>query len=195
MAAMLSEPYETLKRRIRIMTMPLPRKPWAKGGLLAGVGTVLVALAGWAPGPTDAQDEEPEGASVQAEPELVAVELAPTSEAMFETGIRDGVQKEYWVYAIHFFRSGFDFGPTPPEEQELTFWLGYSLFQEARAKQEPQTVETATESLLLFREALSRLRNSGGYADERVNEDSRQEILRATEIFIEIQEAIIRRGR
>jgi len=58
MAAMLSEPYETLKRRIRIMTMPLPHKPWMRGVLLAGVGAVLVALACWAPGPTDAQDED-----------------------------------------------------------------------------------------------------------------------------------------
>lgn len=40
LAAMLSEPYETLKRRIRIMTMPLPKKPWVGGGLLVGVGAV-----------------------------------------------------------------------------------------------------------------------------------------------------------
>jgi TonB family protein len=60
MAAMLSEPYETLKRRIKIMTMPLPKKPWIRGGLLAGVGALLVALACWAPGPTDGKDESTE---------------------------------------------------------------------------------------------------------------------------------------
>lgn len=57
MAAMLSEPYETLKRRIRLMTMPMPKKPWIRGGLLAGVGGLLVAAACLAPGPTDGQSE------------------------------------------------------------------------------------------------------------------------------------------
>jgi TonB family protein len=55
LAVMLSEPYETLKRRIKIMTVPLPKKPWIRGTLLAGCGTVLVVLAGWAPAPTDAR--------------------------------------------------------------------------------------------------------------------------------------------
>lgn len=52
-ATMLTEPYETLKRRIRIMTMPLPKRPWLRGGLLAGFGGILVALACWAPGPVN----------------------------------------------------------------------------------------------------------------------------------------------
>jgi TonB family protein len=57
-AAMLSEPYETLKRRIKIMTMPFPKRPWLKGGLMAGVAVVMLGLACWAPGPTDAAKEE-----------------------------------------------------------------------------------------------------------------------------------------
>jgi TonB family protein len=55
---MLSEPYETLKRRIKIMTMPLPKSPWIRGALLTGVGSVLVAVACWAPGPTGATPDE-----------------------------------------------------------------------------------------------------------------------------------------
>jgi TonB family protein len=53
LAVMLSEPYETLKRRIKIMTMPLPKNPWVRGALLGAAGAVLVAVACWAPGPTD----------------------------------------------------------------------------------------------------------------------------------------------
>ncbi len=63
LAAMLSEPFATLKRRIRIMTMPTPRKPWIQGSLLVGGAVFLFAIAGWAPGPTDARGEG-EGAPV-----------------------------------------------------------------------------------------------------------------------------------
>jgi len=48
---MLSEPRETLERRIRIMTMPFPKKPWIRALILGSVGAVLVAIACWAPGP------------------------------------------------------------------------------------------------------------------------------------------------
>jgi len=64
LAAMLSEPEETLERRIRIMTMPFPKKPWARGVLLTVVGGFLVAVACWAPSPTDIQEEDAEGVSL-----------------------------------------------------------------------------------------------------------------------------------
>lgn len=71
LAAMLSEPYQTLKRRIRIMTMPLPKKPWVRGGLLALAGVVSLALACWAPGPTDARSGEGKGDADVAIPAAV----------------------------------------------------------------------------------------------------------------------------
>jgi TonB family protein len=55
LVAMLSEPFTTLRRRIKIMTMRLPRRPWVRGALFAVVGAFLVALACWAPGPTEVQ--------------------------------------------------------------------------------------------------------------------------------------------
>lgn len=82
LAAMLSEPYETLKRRIRIMTMPLPKRPWLKGGALAGIAAVLVVLACVAPGPTDADKEEletpVESPAAQGEEALGEGEAVPT---------------------------------------------------------------------------------------------------------------------
>ena len=59
LAVMLSEPYETLRRRIKIMTMPLSKGSWLKGLLLAGAGIVFVVFACRAPGPTEVQDEGP----------------------------------------------------------------------------------------------------------------------------------------
>jgi len=65
LAVMLSEPYETLKRRIKIMTVPFPKKPRIRGGLLAGGGAALIALAGWAPAPMDAEPEPSESMAIQ----------------------------------------------------------------------------------------------------------------------------------
>jgi TonB family protein len=65
LAVMLSEPYETLKRRIKIMTVPLPKNLWIRGSLLAGCGAVLVALAGWAPAPMDGSPEPSDPLMVQ----------------------------------------------------------------------------------------------------------------------------------
>jgi TonB family protein len=71
LVAMLSEPEETLERRIRIMTMPFPKKPWIRGLLLATVGGLFVALACWAPGPSEVGEPEPE---------IEAVELPPPAD-------------------------------------------------------------------------------------------------------------------
>jgi TonB family protein len=74
LAAMLSEPEETLERRIRIMTMPFPKRPWTRGVLLTAFGGFLVAVACWAPSPTDIQEEAAE---------LVpAIEIPPTPETI-----------------------------------------------------------------------------------------------------------------
>jgi TonB family protein len=75
MVAMLSEPYETLKRRIGIMTMPLPKRTWIRGGLLGGGGVVLFALACWAPGPTDEKDQGAEPVAETPAAEAVAQEV------------------------------------------------------------------------------------------------------------------------
>ncbi len=74
LAAMLSEPYQSLKRRIRIMTMPRPNRPLIRAGFLVGAGGALVALAGWMPAPADAQPSGvrfPEGAATSSPPQEV----------------------------------------------------------------------------------------------------------------------------
>jgi TonB family protein len=68
LVAMLSEPEETLERRIRIMTMPFPRKPWMRGLALAGIGALFVAVACWAPSPNDIRPAETRLPAVQPAP-------------------------------------------------------------------------------------------------------------------------------
>ena len=71
LAAMLSEPKETLERRIHIMTMPFPKNPWIRALILGSVGTVLVVIACWAPGPL--------GVEEVAEPQADAPSVAGVS--------------------------------------------------------------------------------------------------------------------
>ena len=73
LAALLSEPYATLQRRIRIMTMPDPKRPWISGSLLTGAALLLGALACSAPPPTDAGPDtaapaNPTGAEAASNP-------------------------------------------------------------------------------------------------------------------------------
>jgi len=179
LATMLSEPEETLERRIQLMTMPFPKKPWIRGILMAGVGLFLVALACWAPGPTDGQDEE------------VAAQVA---ESLFADGYQEGIVLENWQEAIAHFNSARDLDIPEATAQKLNFWQGYALFKQAQVLQEPQTVETAESTLGLFREALRLIEASGDYATENDLENNRSDLMNATGTFIEIQEAIIRRG-
>jgi TonB family protein len=82
-AVMLSEPYETLKRRIKIMTMPLPKSPWIRGTLLAGAGAVLVAVACWAPGPTDPIVEQSLATEPAVSPDEAAGVVAERTRPVF----------------------------------------------------------------------------------------------------------------
>ena len=86
LAAMLSESEETLAQRIRIMTMPFPKKPWIRGVLLAVFGGVLVAVAAWAPSPTDIQAEEVEFPAVELPPPLEAVAVGDADAIQGEEG-------------------------------------------------------------------------------------------------------------
>jgi len=70
LVAMLSEPEETLERRIRIMTMPFPKKPWLRAAFLTAVGGILVAVACWAPTPSEAPEEATDALAIELPPEL-----------------------------------------------------------------------------------------------------------------------------
>ena len=82
---------------------------------------------------------------------------------------------------------------SPAMTNQLNFWHGYSLYQQAMAQQEPQTLASAEATLPKFRQALQLLQNAGDYPST-VNVNI-QQLLDATNTYIEIQDAIIKRGR
>ena len=76
---------------------------------------------------------------------------------------------------------------------QLDFWHGYGLFQRGLAQQEPNTLASAQASLPSFQQAVPLLQAGASYAPQ-VGVDPNQ-IIQATQQYIEIQQAIIRRGR
>jgi hypothetical protein len=110
-------------------------------------------------------------------------------------GVTEGIQKQDWPKAISVLRLAKEFEVSDLTEQKIDFWLGYAIFNSARAQQEPNTLETARATLPRFQEVLRLMQSCGDYAQRNNRESNRQELLTATNTFIEIQEAIIRRGR
>jgi tetratricopeptide (TPR) repeat protein len=112
---------------------------------------------------------------------------------IFAEAYNNGYQKDRFDYAI----TGLSAAKQLPNLsqgmiEQLNFWHGFSLFQDAVKEQEPQTLETAKATLPKFQEALRLLQASGDYAST-VNVPLAQ-LLENANTYIQIQEAVIRRG-
>jgi hypothetical protein len=75
---------------------------------------------------------------------------------------------------------------------QLNFWHGYSVYRLAVVEQGPNTLETAQSTLAKFQSAMALLRETGQYPGS-VSVDL-QELLGNVTTYVEIQEAIIKRG-
>jgi hypothetical protein len=77
--------------------------------------------------------------------------------------------------------------------EQLSFWHGFALYSDAVELQAAQTLATAQATLPLFEEALDLFAAAGSYPSS-VNVNMAQ-LVDATNTYIEIQNAMIRRGR
>ena len=116
------------------------------------------------------------------------------AQVLLSYGYQQGVQQNRFSTAIEAFEAAKQFEMTPEKASEINFWHGWSLFKMAEAAQQPQTLETARRTLPWFQQARRLFQNSRSYANSREQINLGQ-ILNAVNQFIEIQEAIIRRGR
>ena len=113
---------------------------------------------------------------------------------IFAEAYQNGYQKDDFQYAIR----GLTAAKRLPNlsttmTSQLNFWHGFSLYQAAVKEQEPQTLQTAQSTLPKFQEAIRLLQQSGDYPST-VNVNLAQ-LLENTNTYVEIQEAIIKRGR
>jgi len=77
---------------------------------------------------------------------------------------------------------------------QLNFWHAYALYTGGVKEQEPQTLKTAQATLPKFQEAIRLFGQAKEYADSQPSITLSQ-FLTNTQTYVEIQEAIIKRGR
>ncbi len=111
----------------------------------------------------------------------------------YQTGVAPDTKN--WPYAIRVMGLAREFETSEEMTQQINFWLGYAIFNQAVAQQQAQTLETAQATLPRFQEALRLIQSASGYASRQNMEGTRQQLIGNVNTYIEIQEAIIRRGR
>lgn len=114
--------------------------------------------------------------------------------SVFAFGYNERMQKGQPDEAMRFFEVAREFAGTDRTRAMADFWSGYILYQRGMRMQEPQTLQSARESLPVFQRALEHFRRSGPWANPEPSVNLNQ-FLEASQQYIEIQEAIIRRGR
>ncbi len=113
---------------------------------------------------------------------------------IFADAYANGVQKERYDYASTNIAAAKQLpNLSAAMKNQLNFWQGYAIFQGAVKSQQPQTLETARATLPRFQQALQLFQQSGDYP-RTVNVNINQLMTNAN-TYIEIQEAIIKRGR
>jgi len=114
---------------------------------------------------------------------------------IFADAYQNGIQKERFQYAA----DGLSAAKQLPNlssgmMSQLNFWHGYALYTGAVKEQEPQTLETAKSTLPKFQRAVELFQQGEEYAASQPSITLSQFLTNAN-TYIEIQEAIIKRGR
>ncbi|MCY4399593.1 MAG: hypothetical protein OXE96_09685 [Gemmatimonadetes bacterium] len=116
---------------------------------------------------------------------------------IFATAHRKGVAVEDWNFALRLIGLAKSFEDEVSEKTlgQLDFWHAYSLYQQSIEQEQAQTLETAQLTLPKFQQAarLFGLPRVAEYASS--NNIGLQQFRDATQQYIEIEEAIIQRGR
>ncbi len=113
---------------------------------------------------------------------------------IFAEAYQNGYQQDNFQYTIDGMTAAKQL-PNLSEEMthQLNFWHAFSLYRKGMVDQEPQTLQTAQATLPAFQQAAQLLQQVGNYPST-VNLNL-AELTEAVNTYIEIQEAIIRRGR
>ena len=113
---------------------------------------------------------------------------------IFADAYQNGIQKERYAYAV----DGLSAAKELPDlssmmKSQLNFWHGYALYTGGVKEQEPQTLATAKATLPKFEQAVKLFQQGEEYAASQPSITLSQ-FLNNANTYIEIQQAIIKRG-
>lgn len=113
---------------------------------------------------------------------------------IFAEAYQNGYQQDNFPYTIEGMAAAKQL-PNVSQEMihQLNFWHAFSLYRQAVLDQEPQTLETARATLPRFQQAMQLLNQVGDYPS--TVSLNLEELRGNVQTYIDIQEAIIRRGR
>ena len=124
---------------------------------------------------------------------LTGDEAGQVAQALFADAHNKGVRNDRWDYAFAGMEAARSLNQAAAEDLMMRFWQGYTLLRKAQAMQEPQTVESARTTLPLFERARELMIGTEAYTRTQptINLPA---FLDNIGSFIEIQQAIIKRG-
>ena len=111
---------------------------------------------------------------------------------LFASAINGPYQAKNWSAAVPALEEALKLAESTPFRAQISFFAGYSLLQWGIATQDGETAATARRALPLFQRAKQYLGNAGAYQEQAANLAN---LRSATDQYIDIQEAVIRRGR
>jgi tetratricopeptide (TPR) repeat protein len=110
---------------------------------------------------------------------------------IFAQGYNTHHKNKRYDTAISYYNVAREFATSSATTGMINFFHGYALFQKALDMQKPSTAASARASLPVFQEARRWLEQAGGYTEQA---QQRQQLLQNVDQYIEIQNALIKRG-
>lgn len=114
------------------------------------------------------------------------------ADVVFGYGYTQRYQQGQQDAAMEYFTAAKELAESPALKARSDFFNGYVLLQRGQRVQEPGTAASAREALPIFQRSLQHLQAASAYAEQAEN---RARLIDAVQQFIEVQEALIKRGR
>ena len=113
------------------------------------------------------------------------------AQKLIVTGYQQFGKAKRYDQAITYYDAGREIAQTNYTKGMANFFHGYAIYDQAVAAQQAGSVASARRSLPMFQRARTLLEGAGGYTEQA---KARGDLLNAIQRYVEIQEALIKRG-